>query len=189
MNGKLNSVKDEESFDYEAIVFACAKGNQSALRLLYERDARWLMGVALRIVRRRELADEVLHDAFLSIWQKSDTYSPALGSARGWIYSVVRHRALDLAQKYRDELSAPEVELDNLPSEGLSPLDALSRNRNAKAVHHCLDRLDEQKKACLLLAYVDGFSQAQIAVHLGSPLGTVKAWTRRALMILKDCLT
>ena len=84
----------DADFDYEAQLGACARGEHAALRRLYERDARWLMGVALRIVRRRELADEVLHDAFLRIWQKSSTYSVKLGSARGWIYSVVRHRAL-----------------------------------------------------------------------------------------------
>lgn len=147
------------------------------------------MGVAMRIVRRRELADEVLHDAFLRIWQKSATYSPTLGSARGWIYSVVRHRALDVAHKYQHELPASASLLEDLPADGLGPLDTLSRSRDISALHHCLELLDEQKRACILLAYVDGYSQAQIAVHLASPLGSVKAWTRRGLLVLKECLS
>ncbi len=147
------------------------------------------MGVAMRIVRRRELADEVLHDAFLRIWQKSATYSPTLESARGWIYSVVRHRALDVAHKYQHELPASASLLEDLPADGLGPLDTLSHDRDISALHHCLELLDEQKRACILLAYVDGYSQAQIAVHLASPLGSVKAWTRRGLLVLKECLS
>lgn len=179
----------DADFDYEAQLFACARGEHAALQRLYERDARWLMGVALRIVRRRELADEVLHDAFLRIWQKSATYSPTLGSARGWIYSVVRHRALDVARKHQHELPSSASLLEDLTADGLGPLATLSCSRDISALHHCLERLDEQKRACILLAYVDGYSQSQIAVHLASPLGSVKAWTRRGLLVLKECLS
>ena len=82
------------AFDYESAVLACARGERYALRALYEREARWLLGVAQRIVRDRQLAEDVLHDAFLQVWQRAGSYQPALGSARGWIYTVVRHRAL-----------------------------------------------------------------------------------------------
>ncbi|WP_334187234.1 sigma-70 family RNA polymerase sigma factor [Noviherbaspirillum sp.] len=176
-------------FDYEDALFACARGEQAALRRLYECEARWLMGVALRIVRRRELADEVLHDAFLQIWQKSASYSPTLGSARGWIYSVVRHRALNAIRDTRHEHPASDEEFENLPADGPGPLEALSRRHEASTLHHCLERLDEQKRACILLAYMDGYTQEQIARHLKSPLGTVKAWTRRGLLALKECMS
>src|SRR4249920_1264588 len=89
MSGSLND------FDYEAAPIACARGDRAALRTIYERERRWLMAVALRITHRRELAEEVLHDAFVQIWQKAATFDAGLGSARGWIYTVVRHRALN----------------------------------------------------------------------------------------------
>lgn len=180
---------DTPEFDHEAALFACARGEQAALRTLYEREARWLMGVALRIVRRRELADEVLHDAFLQIWQKSASYSPALGSARGWIYSVVRHRALNAVRDYGREHPSSELSIDDLPGDETGPLDALARQREAHALHRCLQGLDRHKRDCILLAYVDGLSQAQIADRLSCPLGTVKAWTRRGLLALKECLS
>ena len=179
----------ESEFNYEAQLAACARGEPAALRHLYERDARWLMGVALRIVRRRELADEVLHDAFLRIWQKAASYNVTLGSARGWICSIVRHRALDVAQQHRRELPGFETLLEELPASGPGPLDTLNQSRESGALHHCLKQLDEQKRACILLAYVDGYSQTQIAIQLASPLGTVKAWTRRGLQALKECLS
>ncbi|RJF96493.1 sigma-70 family RNA polymerase sigma factor [Noviherbaspirillum cavernae] len=176
-------------FDYEAQLFACARGEQAALRRLYDHESRWLLGVALRIVHRRELADEVLHEAFLQIWQKSATYNPALGSARGWIYSVVHHQAINVIRAQRSEASESDIDLENLPDNRPGLLEAYSKVREAGALHRCLELLDEQKRACILLAYVDGYSQSQIARHLACPLGTVKAWTRRGLMALKECLS
>lgn len=174
-------------FDYEAALLACARGDRAALRRLYECEARWLTGVALRIVRRRELADEVLHDAFLAIWSKASTYDPALGSARGWIYSVVRHRALN-ALRQRGQDSLPEQVPPEAADDAPGPLDSLSRHKDAQALHRCLQLLDAQKRACILLAYVDGYSQSQIADRLACPLGSVKAWVRRGLLALKECL-
>lgn len=176
-------------FDYEAQLFACARGEQAALRSLYEQEAPWLMSVAMRIVCRRELADEVLHDAFLQIWQKSASYSPVLGSARGWIYSVVRHQALNVVRASRHDAPAPDGFIEDVASEDLDPLAALSQKHDSQALHHCLERLDAQKRACLLLAYLDGYSHSQIADHLACPLGTVKSWTRRGLLALKECLS
>ena len=75
-------------------MLACARGERFALQALYEREARWLLGLALRIVRDRERAEEVLHDSFLQVWQQAGSYQPGLGSARSWIYTLVRHRAL-----------------------------------------------------------------------------------------------
>jgi len=81
-------------FDYDAAVLACARGERYALQALYERESRWLLGVALRIVRDRAQAEDVLHDAFVDVWRQAAGFDPALGSARGWLYTVVRHRAL-----------------------------------------------------------------------------------------------
>ena len=75
-------------------MLACARGERFALRALYEREARWLLGVAQRIVRDRERAEDFMREAFLQVWQHAATFPPALGSARGWVYTLVRHAAL-----------------------------------------------------------------------------------------------
>lgn len=140
-------------------------------------------------MRRRELADEVVHDAFIQIWQKSATYSAMLGSARGWIYSIVRHKALDVARTF--ERDSP-IDASALVDEARSDpalADALFERSEHQALHRCIEQLDKEKRACLLLAYVDGYSQTQISARLARPLGTVKAWVRRGLLALKDCLT
>src|SRR5262245_44132524 len=94
------------TFDYESMLEACARGERQALRALYEREARWLLGVAQRIVRDHEVAQDVLQDAFVQLWQSAFTYQRALGSGRGWIYTVVRRRALDAVRRRPRELPA-----------------------------------------------------------------------------------
>ena len=184
----MDSENSELPFDYEAALSGCARGDRYALRAIYERERRWLMAVALRLVRRRELAEEVLNDAFLQIWSKAATYNPGLGSARGWIYTIVRHRALNVLRSAR---SAPESE--NERYEELLTAHAAWRSEDHSAEHRalaqCLERLDEQRRQCLLLAFVDGYSHEQVAAQLKAPLGTIKSWIRRGLLALKECLS
>jgi RNA polymerase sigma-70 factor (ECF subfamily) len=174
------------AFDYEAAVLACAQGEGFALRMLYERESRWLLGVALRIVRERERAEDVLQDAFVQIWQRASTFQPALGSARGWIYTIVRHRALkELRDPARQQATDPD-ELVDL-ADAREP-DGDDRGLDADSLERCLQRLDEKRRACVVHAFVDGFTHEQIARRLATPLGTVKSWIRRSLASLKECL-
>lgn len=177
-------------FDYEAAVLACARGERYALRSLYEREARWLLGVALRIVRDRGRAEDVLHDAFLQVWQHAASFDPALGSARGWLYTIVRHRALKEVRAPGRLQPLDPAELATLSDarQAAAPVDETERSLDADSLERCLQRLDEARRACVLYAFVDGYTHEQIAQRLNTPLGTVKSWIRRSLASLKECL-
>lgn len=169
-------------FDYESSVEACARGDATALQALYMRESRWLLGVAQRIVRDRDAAHDVLQDAFVQIWQRAGTFDRALGSARGWIYTVVRHKALDASRRAQRELPAGDL-LEQLSAHAAPEAvdtDALSR---------CLDALDAPKRDCIVSAFVEGLTHEQIAARLTAPLGSVKSWIRRGLLSLRDCLS
>ncbi|MGH8727864.1 MAG: sigma-70 family RNA polymerase sigma factor [Burkholderiales bacterium] len=181
------SVQSNE-FDYESALMACARGDQRELQKIYEREASRLLGVAYRILRRRDLADEAVHDAFLQIWQKAATFDPARGSGRGWIYTVVRHRALNMLRDLSRETLSDGEHFDDVADAESDPLDYLSRMSDATSLTHCLERLDEPKRTSILLAFVDGYTHQEIAARLNAPLGTVKAWIRRGLLSLKECL-
>ena len=174
-----------DAFDYEAAVEACARGERYALRAIYERESRWLLAVAQRIVRDRELARDVLHDAFLLIWQRASTYQRPLGSARGWIYTVVRHRALDEARRAGRETPVGD-ELEAL-ADAVGAHSAPSADTASLA--RCMAALDAQKRDCIALAFVEGYTHEQIAQRLSAPVGTVKSWIRRGLLALKECLS
>ncbi len=157
--------------------------------MLYEREARWLLGVALRIVRDRERAEDVLHDAFVQVWEHAASYQPALGSARGWLYTVVRHAALK-AVREPDRLQAMDTEALTTLSDAQQAGDQAADERalDADSLERCLQRLDEAPRACVMHAFVDGYTHAQIAQRLNTPLGTVKSWIRRGLASLKECM-
>lgn len=176
------------AFDHEAALLACARGDQQALKSIYEHERRWLMGVALRLVRRRELAEEVLHDAFLQIWDKAASFDPALGSAQGWIYTVVRHRALSLLRSSQHVHEFAHDQFDEL-LESQNVVFAEDRSAERGALFRCLEALDEMGRRLVMDAYVDGYSHSQIAQRTQLPLGTVKTWIRKALGALRQCLS
>ncbi|MGF1644278.1 MAG: sigma-70 family RNA polymerase sigma factor [Thiotrichales bacterium] len=180
----------DDSFDYDAALRACARGDQYALRRIYEQDGRRLLGVALRIVRQRSLAEDVLHDAFVNIWRRSASFDPSRGTARGWIYSVVRHQALNLLRDRQYERYTDEETLDALdeqsPHEDHDPFETVAE---LGRLHECLEHLDTAKRSCLLYAYIDGCSHSEIARQLKAPVGSVKAWIKRGLAALRECMT
>ena len=176
------------SFDFEAALARCALGDEAALRAIYDHERRWLMATVLRLVRRRELAEEVLHDAFLQIWRSAGTYKAALGSARGWIYTVVRHRALNALRSLSASPERDDERYEEL-LEAHAAWQSDDRSAEHRALAQCLERLGDQHRRAVLLAFVDGYSHEQVATQLASPLGTVKSWIRRGLVALKECLS
>ncbi|MCW5653846.1 MAG: sigma-70 family RNA polymerase sigma factor [Hydrogenophaga sp.] len=181
-----------ESFDHDDALAACARGDRSALRRLYEHEGRYLLGVALRIVRDRATAEDVLHDAFMSIWTRAASFDAGRGTGRGWIYSIVRHRALDALRAGARTESADEQDLDALqaedPPSAPDMVDAFALRADLGRLDDCLARLDVAKRNCVLYAYLDGCTHPEIAQRLGAPLGSVKAWIRRGLASLRECL-
>jgi RNA polymerase sigma-70 factor (ECF subfamily) len=183
----LNPTGTGAAFDHSAALAGCAAGNAAALRHIYEAEAAAMLGVAMRIVRRRDLAEEVVHDAFVQIWRKADQFDPALGSGRSWMFAIVRNRALNLIRdRSREELT------DDATLEGLAEIgdhdDLIQRLGQSEALRVCLERLERPRRASLVLAYAGGFSHGEIAGRLGVPLGTVKAWIRRSLLSLRECM-
>jgi RNA polymerase sigma-70 factor (ECF subfamily) len=184
---------DAADFDYERALQRCARGERQALHEIYRQESARLLGVALRIVRQRQQAEDVLHDAFVAIWTRAARFDAALGSGRGWIYSVTRNLALN---SVRD--GAREVALDEDAAEALDAqtslaahgelADAFELNASLGRLNDCLAQLEPARRNCILYAYVDGCSHGEIAARTGTPLGTVKAWIRRAMASLRECM-
>ncbi len=175
-------------FDYAGTLAACAAGDRKALRALFDVEAGRLIAVAQRIVRRRELAEEVVQDAFISIWQNAASFDAALGSARGWIYTIVRHRALNVIRDgAREDLLDPE-QLQTAQERESVVDDAFEQLATSSRLRACLEAIEREKRESLLLSYVAGYSHGEIAGLLGIPIGTAKSWVRRGLAALKECM-
>lgn len=179
-------------FDYEAALHACALGERQALQRLYEQESARMLGIALRIVRDTSLAEDVVHDAFLKIWTGAGSFDASRGTARGWIFSVTRHLALN---RLRD--GAREVRIEDDASDEHAPAtlegwqeigDAFDWRVSPGRVQSCLEQLEPVRRNCVFHAYIDGYSHQEIARKIGAPLGTVKAWIKRSLTALRECI-
>lgn len=194
MGGALFMTEHSQDFDYQAALAACASKERHGLHALYEQEGGRLLGVVMRIVRDHALAEDIVHDALINIWLRADSFDPARGSARGWIYTVARNLALNTVRNRGRELG--------LDQGGVEALDARlsyehwQQNRaesswadHGQRVEHCLDQLEPERRSCILHAYIDGCTHHEIAERMDAPLGTVKAWIRRSLLALRECMT
>ena len=187
----LSMVNSE--FEYESALRACSRGDKQALHGIYTRESRRMLGVALRIVRNRQIAEEVIHDAFISIWTKAGSFDGARGSALGWMYSIVRHQALNVVRDGRREVTVEEESLEpNDDDSSWHMADRMTDEFELRAdlgrLHECLAHLDAAKRNSILFAYIDGCSHSEIAERLRAPLGTVKAWIKRGMGSLRECM-
>lgn len=176
------------AFDYDAALEGCARKDAASLRGLYRQEAGLLLAIARRIVRRREVAADVVHDAFVDIWERAGQFDPTRGSARVWLASIVRYRALKYVRSAAREADLDLEAQDAMQDDRPDPFARLASAQDAARLHGCLAGLPEERRRALLLAYVDGLTQSDIASRLGAPLGTVKAWMRRSLLALRECL-
>ncbi|WP_420394432.1 sigma-70 family RNA polymerase sigma factor [Acuticoccus sp.] len=174
--------------DYAETLSACARGDKAALRALFEAEGPRLIGVAQRILHRRELAEEAVQEGFAQIWASADRYDPVVGSARSWIYAVIRYRALNMVRKEARETSMPAEQLDPLVDAQANVDAGWMTLHSESMLRRCLEDLEPQRRHALLLAYVLGLTHGEIAGRMGVPLGTAKAWVRRALIALRECM-
>lgn len=179
-----------------ALVARVALGDRQAFRRLYDATAPSLLGVALRLLRDRGRAEDVIQEAFVSVWHRAGGFRASASAPMTWLTAIVRNRALDTLRsdarhdadplvddEDEDEDAAREVE-DDRPE----PLGLLTQAADALAVRACLETIDGSQRQCLALAYYHGLTHAEMAAHLGSPIGSVKAWLRRGLEKLRRCL-
>jgi len=179
-----------QPIDAEAaeLLKAIAGRDRGAFRRLYDAEAARLFAIALRVVRDRAAAADAVQEGFIQIWQNAARFDPAAGSARAWIATIVRYRALDLARARGREVLEPEPVSPDRATEEPDILDLLHAREQHRRLADCLGALAEKNRRMIVLAFVDGYSHGQIAGRLELPLGTVKAWIRRGLTALRECL-
>lgn len=180
------------------LIARTAAGDHRAFAEVYDRTHTHLFGVALRLLGREHAAEDVLQEAFVSIWHNATQYRPGLATGpaddaqpMGWLIAIVRNKALDALRsrtRQREDALPDDEDDDGARGTSASALELFSQAARALQVERCLDALDGSHRQSLALAYYQGLSHSEVAAQMGAPLGSVKAWIRRGLDKLKSCL-
>ena len=165
-----------------------AAGDRAAFETLYRRTSAKLFGVVLGLVGRRGVAEEVLQDVYVRIWERAGTFDPSRGSPIAWRAAVARNRALDELRRVRAGPAVePSAEAD-AASDAPDVLQGMENDERLRTVIACLGQLDPEKRDAVLLAYYRGYSREALSRRYGRPVPTIKTWLHRSLFQLRQCL-
>lgn len=186
---------EDSTSDLAALMARVALKDRQAFARLYQLTCAHLLGLATRIVGSQARGEEVLHEAYVKVWHAASSYRPGTASPMTWLINVVRHQAIDALRSNASE-RASTVPLPDEGAEALAgsaaeqqePQQLLEVNLQRLHIDACMGRLPAAQRQALALAYYQGLMHTEIAERLGAPLGTAKAWVRRGLARLKDCL-
>lgn len=167
---------------------AVARGDETAFEQLYEATRAKLYGLLLRILGKPALAEEVMHETYLKIWNMADRFDPATASPITWMVAIARNRAIDIVRKRGDVSVDEEPEAIEPAAEAPAPLVRREMTAELKRLLSCLGRLDPEKQRIVLLAYYSGWSRDQLAAKLDIPVNTIRTWLRRSLLEIRECM-
>ena len=170
------------------LMAATAKGDEAAFERLYAATRAKLYGVVLRILRRADLADDVMQEAYVKIWNSAGQFDPALSSPITWMVAIARNRAIDVLRKKTEVSVEDEPEALETAADNPDPLAKREMTEELRRLLACMGRLDEDKRRLVLLAYYSGCTRQQLADQFGAPVNSIKTWLRRALVEIRECL-
>lgn len=181
---------DDSRADLEegnALLRACARGDRQAFHQLYLNEAPRMLALARRFTGELSLAEDALQDTFVQVWNNARRFQSERGSARTWLFAILRYRLLDQQQRSRRESTEP-LPGDNWPDPGPSPEQCSINADQRRAIVGCLQDLQMERRRPILMAFYLGLTYEQIAETLAVPLGTIKSRVRSGLKGLQECL-
>ncbi len=176
-----------EAATLEQLLAAVVLRDRAAFRQLYDASAAHLLGLTLRILRNRALAEEAVQEAYVQIWAHAGEYRSRLGHPLAWMSSIARYRALDALRRQPEQLSLDD-EAGSAGAAVAASLASHDKPAPEAALDRCMERLPGETRRALELAFVEGYTHAELSRRLRVPLGTLKSWIRRGLARLRECL-
>ncbi len=174
--------------EIEALIEAVARGDRPAFAALYSATSAKLYGVALRVLRDRGEADDVLQETFLRIWNNADRYVVTGLSPMTWLITIARNLAIDKLRARRGRTSDRDAAIE-VPDGRPGPEASVIAAGEAARIVACLDELPADRADAVRGAYLDGATYMELAERHGVPLNTMRTWLRRSLLRLKECLS
>lgn len=179
----MNSAKD-----LEYLISRASLGDRKAFSDLYDLTSAKLLGVCLRVLKDKASAEDALQETFMKVWRYADRYSSNGMSPMTWMITIARNTAIDKlrARKVTDDLSDVE---GTLAASGPTPEQSAIAGGEVSRIMGCMGQLDDDKRAAVRGAYLEGLSYADLAAKFDVPLNTMRTWLRRSLASLRECLS
>nr|WP_277998581.1 sigma-70 family RNA polymerase sigma factor [Sphingomonas liriopis] len=162
--------------------------DRDAFRTVYRLTSAKLFGICLRICADRQGAEDVLHDVYLTIWNRAGAYQPGRASPISWLATIARNRAIDWRRRQARTRAVGVEDAEAVPDGAPAQDDALLAVEAHARLHHCLEGIESRQRAAIRSAFFGGLTYAELAVQAAVPLGTMKSWVRRGLLALRGCL-
>jgi len=164
-------------------------GDRSAFRTVYESTSAKLLGVCLRILSDRQLAEDVLQDTYLTVWKKASTFDSTRASPITWLVTIARNRSIDRMRSTAPmRRAAPVEDAHELADSAPLAADVIESNDEVSRLNTCLETLDNKARGAIRTAFLEGITYDALATRENVPLGTMKSWIRRGLLRLRSCL-
>ncbi len=184
---------DENTFNSAraALVEALIRTGQEdrdAFRAVYRMTSAKLFGICLRICGDRQGAEDVLHDVYLTIWNRAGAYQPGRASPISWLATIARNRAIDWRRRQARGRVVPVEEADHIADGAAAQDDVMLADEANARLHHCLQGIEGRQRSAIRSAFFGGLTYAELAERQAVPLGTMKSWVRRGLLALRGCL-
>ncbi|MGL4401774.1 MAG: sigma-70 family RNA polymerase sigma factor [Luteolibacter sp.] len=170
----------------QELIHLTSGGNKEALGILYDRHASLIYSVLAQKLADFTEAQDIVHDVFLKLHLKSHLYNPTFGSPVAWLLTVARNTATDRLR--RKSVHQKYIEKEMLDTEPSAPAHCGPHVDEIHLMRNCLATLPQKQQSILQMVYFSGLKQQEIADRLTEPLGSVKAWVRRGLLKLRDCM-
>jgi RNA polymerase sigma-70 factor (ECF subfamily) len=165
-----------------------AARDRDAFAAVYRVTSAKLWGVILRILRRRDVAEDVLQDVYVRIWERAGGFDPAKASPITWMVSIARNRAIDEIRRRRPVSIEETPEALDMAASGVDPLESAQQSQELRRLTECLEGLEPERREMVLLAYYSGLSRDELAQRYSTPVNTIKTWLHRSLAQLRKCL-
>lgn len=162
-------------------------GDRRAFRSLYEATAPDVSGLLHAMLPSPDAVDDALQDTYVKVWHRADDYHPERGQVNTWIASIARYRAIDMLRSRRIR-SGSDAGLAELPDPSEDVFETVSDAREHARLSSCMGTLSDDQQRSISLAFFRGYTHEEVAGEFDTPLGTVKAWIRRGLQKLRECL-
>jgi RNA polymerase sigma-70 factor, ECF subfamily len=174
--------------DLSDLLARVAARDREAFAAVYKATSAKLWGVVVRILPRRDIAEDVLQDVYVRIWERAASFDPAKASPITWMATIARNRAIDEVRRKSSVSIEDAPESLEVEQDAPSPLDNTQMSQDLRRLQQCLQGLDAERREIVLLAYYNGLSRDELAKRFSHPVATIKTWLHRSLAQLRKCL-